>query len=558
MPPPTPSSGPERTPYVRPNDGWVCGHACEGKPCRLGPTPSGGCPAAPECQPVLEKVSGEEKGRWKCTRPKEHGGPCADGPSPNGTCGCPVIACAPQRSLRNIRGRFILGVITLSVALLMLALGGPWRWRFITPAPVSQPHRGAAFARLAGERIQAVNECAACHETANTSLSHWVQNALDADPGMLSPNQFRRVASGVTPMTAIDRESCASCHDRHELHQPNVVQAHSCSVCHREHHGLRMPSPSDLECAHCHADAAVMAASSARGRDIPSLNFDPPIPAGVTAFHSPRPPGGRTNLFTTFWEGHPDFGVRAAGLRDPNTLKFNHALHLGETVRLSGRSLVCANCHTPDATGVGMARIRYDTHCVACHDLQFDPAHPELKLPHGDIAAVRGVLRGLPAAYADLRAKALTSLGQSPRKSDVDSFVRENVARMRQTFGSGEELERLIAFTGDPRRQQPGLSAERRAHFAGCAYCHEVTPARETLALITPPVIPDRWMLKGRFVHSRHVQQNCEGCHAVRSSQTAADINLPSQTTCALCHQPNGGAPSGCATCHTYHLLRAR
>ena len=543
---------------MRPNDGWVCGHACEGKPCRLGPTPGGACPAAPECQPKLESVPGETKGRWSCTRPKEHGGPCEDGPSPSGACGCPVIACAPQRSLRKIRGRFTLGVVTLTVALLLLALGGPWRWHFISPAPVSQPHQGAAFARLAHERLQAANACGACHEAANTSLSHWVQTALDADPGMLSGHQFRRATSGVAPMTSIDRESCASCHDRHELHQPNVVEAHSCSVCHREHHGARMPTPLDQECAHCHADAAVMTASSSRGRDIPSLKFDPPVPSGVVAFHTPRPPGGRTNLFATFWQGHPDFGVRTPGLRDPDTLKFSHALHLGDTARTAGRALVCADCHVPDATGVGMARIRYEQHCATCHDLQFDPAHPELRVPHGDLAAVRATLRGLPAAYAELRTRQLTALGQPPRKSEADAFVRENVARMRQTFGSGEELERLVTFTTDPRRQQPGLSASHRAHFAGCAYCHEVTPNAATLATISPPVIPDRWMLKGRFVHARHAQQDCEGCHAVRSSSSAGDINLPPQATCAACHQPGGGAPSGCATCHTYHLLRAR
>ncbi len=555
---PSPSSGPERTPYVRPNDGWVCGHACQGKPCRSGPTPSGGCPAAPDCQPVLEKVAGEEKGRWKCTRPKEHGGPCADGPSPTGACGCPGIVCAPQRSLRNIRGRVTLGVVALSIAVLLLALGGSWRWKFITPATVSQPHQGAAFGRLASQNLQAANECGACHEAANTSLSAWVQTAMDANPGMLSRHQFRRVQPGVTPMTAIDRESCAICHDRHELHQPNVVEAHSCSVCHREHRGLRMPTPSDLECAHCHADAAVMAASSERGRTIPSIQFDPPVPAGQVVFRTPRPPGGRTNLFTAFWEGHPEFGVRTAGLKDPNSLKFDHALHLGDTVRLGGKALACSDCHTPNATGVGMTPVRYAVHCASCHDLQFDPVHPELKLPHGDVAAVRGMLRGLPAAYADLRSRELASQGKPARKAELDAFTRENVSRMRQTFGSGENLEKLVVFTTDPRREQPSLSAERRAHYAGCAYCHEVTPDRERLAVVTHPVMPDRWMLKGRFNHARHSQQDCESCHGVRTSHAAGDINLPSQTTCVTCHRPGGGGPSNCSTCHTYHLLRER
>ncbi len=553
---PLPSPEFDRTRYERPNDAWVCGQACDGKPCRAGPTPGGACRAAPECQPILDKGPGEEKGRWRCTRPKEHGGPCPDGPAPDGCCGCPVVRCAPQRSLRNIRGRFTLAVVTLTIAFLLLAIGGSWRWRFITPRSVSQPHQGEAFARLARDRLAAVNDCGACHEAANTGISGWTQTALDANPGMLSAHQFQQVAAGVIPMTTMDSESCAVCHDRHELHQPNVVQAHSCSVCHTEHRGSKMPAPADLQCAQCHADSAVMKASSKRGRDIPSEQFDPPLPAGLVAFHTPRPPGGRTNLFTGFWQGHPDFGVRTPGLKDPDTLRFNHALHLGDTVRLDGKSLTCAACHVPDSTGAYMARIRYNQQCARCHDLQFDPVHPELKLPHGDVAAVRAKLRGLPVLYTELRATELAAAGRPPRRDELDTFAQQNLARMRQTFGSGESLEKLVLFTADPRQRQPGISAERRAHYAGCAYCHEVILDRERLATITHPVIPDRWLLKGRFDHRKHSQQNCESCHAVRASQTSADINLPSQVSCAVCHRPGGGAPAGCSTCHTYHLLR--
>ena len=67
--------------YARPNQNWICGHACEGKPCPLGPSAGGKCQATSECRPVLKKLPGEAKGRWECTR---QGGACEAGPLPDG------------------------------------------------------------------------------------------------------------------------------------------------------------------------------------------------------------------------------------------------------------------------------------------------------------------------------------------------------------------------------------------------------------------------------------------------------------------------------------------
>ena len=553
---PSPGSDPAR--YERPSDAWVCGHACDGKPCRMGPTTGGVCRATADCRPVLDKLPGEEKGSWRCTRAKEHGGPCADGPRPDGSCGCPALVCAPQRTLRNLRGRTTLVVVAVTVACLLIGLGSGWRWRILSPRPVSRPHQGDSFARVAKERLDAPNSCAACHGAAASDIASWAQMALRSHPAPFGKDQFAKVPDGVVPMSAMDQQSCAVCHDQHEFHQPNVVQGHSCSVCHVEHQGLAMVAPEDVQCAHCHDHADVMQQSSAKGRGIGSERFDPPVQAGLIAFRTPRPPGGRTNLIASFGQGHPDFGVRAGGLKDPDTLKFNHALHLSGTVRLGGNPLGCVDCHVPDATGSYMARIRYDQHCAACHDLQFDPVHPELKLPHGEVAAVRAKLRGLPLLYAEIKTKELVAAGSPPRRDEVDAFAQQNVARMRQTFGGGESLEKLVFFTGDPRQAQPGISAERRAHYAGCAYCHEVLPDTASLAKVTRPVIPDRWLLGGRFTHAKHGQMSCDGCHAVHDSRTTSDINLPSQASCAGCHKPGGSARSECTSCHTYHLLRSR
>ncbi|MDB6037935.1 MAG: hypothetical protein JWM99_1776, partial [Verrucomicrobiales bacterium] len=59
--------------YARPNQNWTCGHAREGKQCRIGPDSNGNCRASFECQPVLEIKSGETKGRYRCTRTADQG-----------------------------------------------------------------------------------------------------------------------------------------------------------------------------------------------------------------------------------------------------------------------------------------------------------------------------------------------------------------------------------------------------------------------------------------------------------------------------------------------------
>jgi len=76
----------DSTRYERPNKDWICGNACDGCPCRIGPSPSGECRASSECSPVLDVKPSEKKGTWRCTRPKEWGGPCEAGPLPDGSC----------------------------------------------------------------------------------------------------------------------------------------------------------------------------------------------------------------------------------------------------------------------------------------------------------------------------------------------------------------------------------------------------------------------------------------------------------------------------------------
>jgi hypothetical protein len=188
--------------YARPNQNWICGHACEGNACRQGPDAKGRCRATAECKPVLETKPGETKGRWHCTRP---GGTCESGPLPDGTCCRPIAKCSPVPTLRVWRGRATLAIITASFAALLVLLGNPsWRNHFISPGEISNAHSGAAFAALAATNHLDQN-CGACHVAGNSGPHGMLRAALQAEPGILDLKKLA-TAKPAEP-TAIDK-SC--------------------------------------------------------------------------------------------------------------------------------------------------------------------------------------------------------------------------------------------------------------------------------------------------------------------------------------------------------------
>ncbi len=543
----------DATRYERPNQNWICGKAADGQCCRIGPDPNGRCRATFECRPVLELKEGEAKGRYRCTRTPEFGGPCDSGPLPDGTCCRPIAKCQPVRSLRAKRKVFTLAVVMASVAFLLVALGGPYRSQFITPGALSSQHSTEAFARMHRGNGAAVQDCAACHNAASGGLTHWLATAAHANP---APFDFPKLLAGTNAeMTVID-ESCARCHQQHTFHQPNVVRDYSCSACHLEHRGGGpMAQPADANCAACHADAGVMAASFQKGQTLPPSAFDYRPDLGRAVFKTPRPVQGYTKVFHSFATDHPEFRVIAEKLRDPDTLKFNHQLHLSSPniPLVNGKKLDCANCHQPDATARYYQPVSYAQNCQACHSLQFDEKNPDLLIPHGNAEFAKAFLRSLPAQYADYarRKKSLTTQGE------LDEFVKQQMLDLRQQAFAGENLEQRVFFSNartGPSQNVAGRENAAPAHFPGCAYCHEVTPVgAESAPLITRPVLMTRWLIRGSFDHSKHLSLACAKCHAAATSRDTADILLPSKATCVECHSPQGGVANGCATCHSYH-----
>jgi hypothetical protein len=509
-----PAPGFDAQNYARPNQNWICGHACEGQPCRQGPDEKGRCRATAECRPALETRPGESKGRWRCTRP---GGTCESGPLPDGSCCRPIAKCSPMPTLRVWRGRTTLAVIAASYAMLLILLGQPpWRDKFINPGKISQPHSGVAFAALAATNH--LNQtCGACHAAGNSGPNGIVTAALRADPGIWDLKKL--VSAKPAQPTAID-ESCLKCHAGKNFHQPDAPTI-SCSFCHVEHRGPVMAATTDASCDFCHGNATIMAVS----RTVPALHH-----------------------FTT---DHPQFRFITEKWRDPDTLKFNHELHLTSATipKLpGGRKLDCAFCHQPDASSAYMRPVDFERNCRVCHSLQFDPQTPQLTLPHGSAEFVTAFLHSLPSQYENLAAK--------KNLPDANSFVEKKLAGLRLQFGSGEELERRVFFssaTFGPETHIGTLSRATRAVFPGCAYCHEVKMSPDSSPEITRPVMPERWLPDAKFSHAAHANIACGQCHDAIHSQAAADIILPPKETCEACHSPSGGVSDSCAECHIYH-----
>lgn len=547
---PTPDFDPKR--YQRPNHDWICGNACDGCPCRLGPTPSGECRTTAECQPLTIKKEDGTKS-YKCTRTKEFGGPCPEGPRPDGSCCRPVVKCKPVRSFRARRGLVTRIAIAVSVAILLLGFSSEMRESFLNPAPISVHHSGPDFERLVAKKGAAGQGCVACHVEMNQGLTSVARSAAKAAGSSLTFD--RLFNSHPRDFSRIDT-SCLKCHAAHDFHEANVVGVTTCSACHLEHQGsLALSRVPERQCIVCHGDEETLKGFAQQSKKMPPELFEHKTTPGLVIYAHPRPPEGYTEPIRGFAKDHPEF--HTATMRDANTLKFNHKLHLtGDTIPLlHGKKLDCADCHQPDPAGAFMQRVTFEQNCRACHSLSFDENAPGLQLPHGNPAAVRSYLRSLKPLYEDYAVRQAGITG----KNEIAQYVEQRMGAMRTKMVSGENLERAVFFADDRTGEATviaGLKGEARAKFAGCAYCHEVTPKGDLVPEITKPQASDRWFTHSQFNHARHRSVECRKCHNVFESERTADINLPGIKSCIECHSPKGGVAHACSTCHVYHRER--
>jgi hypothetical protein len=390
-----------------------------------------------------------------------------------------------------------------------------------------------------------------CHREIKAGLSSIASSALAASNDSLRISQL--ASAHPKDFSRID-QSCTACHQTATFHQANVVNPTSCSSCHQEHRGEKGLLPvAESNCVSCHSNAGQMASSAEKGRTLPASLFAPRVADGIILHPRERPSTGHPSLITSFVRDHPEFEALRGSKPDANKLKFNHRLHLeGNVPPVNGKRLECTSCHRPDASGAFMQRISFGQDCRSCHSLNFDENTPGLELPHAEPAQVRAFLRSLPTQYADFAARDL----KITRQAENREFVARQLQHLRARSLAGENLERAI-FLADGKTGEAtgiaGLAGTGRAKFAGCAYCHEVTPQGDAPPRISPTRVPDRWMDKAGFNHARHDAMSCLQCHAANLSTQSAEIIMPSKQSCTECHSPQGGVRSDCSACHLYH-----
>ena len=538
--------------YVRPNLDWECGHLCKGCPCRIGPSPQGLCRATYECAPRLDVKPGETKGHWACTRPRSGGGVCEKGPLPDGSCCNAIPKCQPRRTLRSIRKRVVAFTVISSILILIVGISDQLRDEFINPGPITSVHASAAFGEI-HTRISGgdSSNCAACHEGATLGADSWHSKAFEAFNHGLAPTEL--IKRGPLERSAMDA-NCLACHGGKDFHQPNMAAEFACHECHKEHQNSGfMPEVENGYCTSCHGSAELMAASRDLGAKINPHAFSSRPPNAIQKPNSlGRPEHGYTEVITAFETDHPEFRQIRDGVRDENTLKFNHEVHL-RTGKIP-RVLSCNDCHSRDSRGEYQQPITYEKNCVECHTLQFDPDTPAEKdkpgiyLPHGDPYYVRAFLRSLNIQYEEYGRSHEGITGQV----ELNDYVRGKKISIEKLYKTGENLERAVFFA-DMKGELPG---GLRAPFAGCATCHEVSEPKSDngTPVIKKVSVPDRWMTLGKFNHDLHQKGlSCLDCHNVTSSELTSDLNLPSIKSCVECHSAKGGIDSRCTECHTYH-----
>ena len=396
--------------------------------------------------------------------------------------------------------------------------------------------------------------------------------ALDTSGGISQAHSFiakdckqcHQTQASIDPLkpvvgTSLD-SNCEKCHTQHTFHQVDVTVDHSCTACHREHLGTGVMQPvADLNCAACHGNAEIMATSAQKGLMLPASDFDVmPKDSQLVYFQPVRPKDGYTRVFQAFDGDHPAFQIQRDNLTDPNTLKFNHHIHLtGDIPMVDGKKLDCAYCHKPDSRGAYMQSINFSKNCQACHSLQIDPTLADFQIPHpaigGQANSVRDFLLTLPTQYATYaeQKKGMTN------SADIAAFVNKHMLGIRQRVRMGDDLEKQVFFADSRNVQLGGASpttGAERALFPGCAYCHDVKMSATGNPVVTPPVTPDRWYVHAHFNHAAHNTMECAACHTnVLNSEKTSDVNLPDKASCVTCHSAKGGVVSTCVTCHDFH-----
>ena len=311
------------------------------------------------------------------------------------------------------------------------------------------------------------------------------------------------------PFAGATSSRCEGCHGP-MLHAENQEMPPPCTSCHAEHRGQgRLASISDNLCVDCHGNIAAHMRQAHNTRNVVSFGMN-----------------------------HPEFTYAP----DNDTLRLNHKLHLqkGGIRNAQGmfEELTCTFCHGMFTTRgkIDPAPVKFNDDCKHCHKLTFgvqDAKGNDLQVPHG--GDPDNALGYILAAYS----------GNAELLNASEEQRRILTARRQLNVG-----ERVL------------IDAEHVIKDK-CGKCHVIHPDAKGRPVVTPPVIPTRW-LDAKYSHGPHRSLSCEMCHGQAANSTkTSDILMPQRSACVGCHSDQSGTllvastrsrTNNCVLCHEYHV----
>lgn len=375
-------------------------------------------------------------------------------------------------------------------------------------------------------------DCTTCHQGAFTQVADKACTACHATIANHVPHGVKLGSVGEELATL----NCVDCHTEHRGISGSVIaEAHLCLECHRNLNE-KVPSAGAHDVGgwpNGHPQfRATLVADAAKGETVRAeLGTSPPP------------------------QDHPG-------------IKFSHAAHLvkGGFPVLHYKEMACADCHVPDAGGVGFQPITYKERCESCHELTFDKVAlpwPAAKVPHGDDT---GVIAAVWNYYAGLALRDGASAAPISATTPVER--------------RGAGMTAPAAASPPPGDTQGWITAKSMTALRvvfddkrGCAYCHYSTsadgawdtdkiltgalpPKADPAHVVTPPMLRTRFLPQAYFDHSSHRGMTCEDCHASRTANTSSDVLIPGKDTCVKCHGGENAslkAQSTCISCHYFH-----
>lgn len=354
--------------YSRPNQDWICGHTDEGHPCPLGPDERGRCRHTGECVPA------KNGDRWLCTRREAQGGKCTEGPLPNGACAHQIAPCQPTPSLRHTRGQLTWLLVALTLGVLLLALTGKGRGKWISPGALSVHHATSGTV------------CGDCHtpeKSNSSSLAHPAifQKRAAQDSQLclkchsLGPQPFSPHAAPASALAVFTERAKTEKSSPPLLLKAGTAVANfsrmksselACSTCHQEHHGkdFNIAHFSETQCQVCHRVQ-----------------------------------------FASFTHGHPEFAKYPYERR--TRIYFDHASHIRDyfPAAQDKAPTSCQACHTPAVSGGKILVNNFEQSCAACHTDSINKSKPVafFRVPGIDLTSL---------------AKARISIGQWPKEAE--------------------------------------------------------------------------------------------------------------------------------------------